>query len=381
MNILAKFAVAFVAPFLLMSVGLVSTSVQAQDAVVEKVLVEKKNLPIAELLRVWKKSPHADMTAGSFNHWNDEGEIPGSCAVCHSGVGFQEYLKGPMSTPGFLDHPIAIGSTLTCETCHNEQTEMLTSVPFPSGVVVETANSSAVCMICHQGRASGSAVDNATAGIENDIVSADLGFINIHFDASASSIMGSVTKSGYEYEGRTYKGQFIHAPEVDTCAECHEPHSTEVSLNTCTACHKDVVAFEDVRTSRRDFDGNGNLTEGISHPIKAMHQMLDAAIRKYGSEVAGTDIVYSPSSYPYFFVDSDGDGAVTEGEAIYPNRYQSWTPRLLKAAYNYQFVAKDKAIYVHNPHYALQLLYDSLESLSESVEIDMSSMTRPIVRR
>ena len=88
-------------------------------------------------------------------------------------------------------------------------------------------------------------------------------------------------------------------------------------------------------------------------------------------------MVYDSHAYPYFFIDGDGDGAVTEGEAIYPNRFQSWTPRLLRAAYNYQFVAKDPGGYSHNPKYLIQLLYDSLENLGAQVTVDMSGMTRP----
>lgn len=60
-----------------------------------------------------------------------------------------------------------------------------------------------------------------------------------------------------------------------------------------------------------------------------------------------------------------------------PNRYAKWTPRLLKAAYNYQFVAKDAGVYTHNPAYAMQLLYDSLESLSAKVDVSMSALRRP----
>ena len=59
------------------------------------------------------------------------------------------------------------------------------------------------------------------------------------------------------------------------------------------------------------------------------------------------------------------------------NRYQNWTPRLLKAAYNYQFIAKDPGAYTHNPHYAIQLLQDSLADLGKSVEVDMAGMIRP----
>ena len=123
-------------------------------------------------------------------------------------------------------------------------------------------------------------------------------------------------------------------------------------------------------------DGDGDITEGIADPISTLHDQLHTAIQNYATNVIGTAIIYA-DGYPYFFIDSDGNGTVTEGEAAYPNRYQSWTPRLLRAAYNYQFVAKDSAAYAHNPHYALQLLYDSLESLSQQVEIDMTGLVRP----
>lgn len=54
-----------------------------------------------------------------------------------------------------------------------------------------------------------------------------------------------------------------------------------------------------------------------------------------------------------------------------------WTPRLLKAAYNYQVAKKDPGGYVHNPTYLLQLLYDSLDSLSQQVDLDMTALRRP----
>ena len=47
------------------------------------------------------------------------------------------------------------------------------------------------------------------------------------------------------------------------------------------------------------------------------------------------------------------------------------------AAYNYQVVAKDGGAWVHNPAYALQLLHDSVESLSERVDFDAGDLVRP----
>lgn len=332
---------------------------------------------LADIVEAWLKSPHADRSSRSFNHWNEDGEIPGTCAVCHSSFGAIDYMRGPMSTPGMIDHPMPLGSTVDCATCHTSAAASLTSVPFPSGVSVDTFGSSASCAVCHQGRASGTTVDAAVDGIGEDTISADLRFINIHYTPSAATIMGGVVKGGYEYAGKDYKGQFMHVPNLSTCTDCHRPHSLEVSLNSCTACHQNVEAFADIRMSPVDFDGDGDTSQGIAKPIAALHGRLDQAIRTYAAEVAGTPIVYGASSFPYFFIDGNGDGVAAPEEAAFPNRYQSWTPRLLKAAYNYQVIAKDKAIYTHNPHYALQLLYDSLESLSESVNVDMTGLVRP----
>lgn len=334
---------------------------------------------LARITEAWRASPHGDFTSHAFNHWNDEEtrKIPGSCGVCHSGIGFNSYVTGDMSVAGQLDHPTPLGNTVDCAACHGTGALELTSVPFPSGVSIDTFGTSAMCAVCHQGRAAGSTVSAAVDGLDDDAVSADLQFINVHYAPSAATLMGSVTASGFQYEGKEYKGQFTHVPDFATCTDCHSPHRTEpVALESCTACHENADSYAAIRITPTDFDGDGDVTEGISDPIADLHARLYGAIQNYAADVAGKPIIYA-DSYPYFFIDSDGDGAVSEGEAAFPNRYDAWTPRLLKATYNYQFVAKDKAAYVHNPHYALQLLYDTLEDLSGSVDVDMAAMARP----
>jgi hypothetical protein len=46
---------------------------------------------------------------------------------------------------------------------------------------------------------------------------------------------------------------------------------------------------------------------------------------------------------------------------------------LLRAAYNYQWVAKDPGAFAHNGKYMMQVLIDSLKDIGGNV----SSMTRP----
>ena len=66
-------------------------------------------------------------------------------------------------------------------------------------------------------------------------------------------------------------------------------------------------------------------------------------------------------------VDADEDGTpdTDETEAAIP--YNAWTPRLLKAAYNYQVSLKDPGGYAHGGKYIIQLLYDSIEDLDASL--------------
>ncbi len=53
--------------------------------------------------------------------------------------------------------------------------------------------------------------------------------------------------------------------------------------------------------------------------------------------------------------------------------FATWTPRLLRAAYNHQYVQKDPGAFAHNGKYILQVLYDNLADLGA----DVSGMTRP----
>lgn len=332
---------------------------------------------LAAIVDAWLASPHGDYHSRSFTYWNADGEVPVNCAACHSGPGFMDFIGADGSAAGAVDRPAPLQSPIDCATCHTGAAHDLDAVTFPSGVTVEGLGASATCMVCHQGRQSSVSVAAAVAGLDEDAVAPGLGFLNIHYRAAAATLMGAGAKGGYEYPGKRYAGRFVHVPSANTCIGCHEPHTTEVEIEGCLSCHRGAGQATDIRTMHADFDGDGDRAEGIHGEIVTLHERLGQVIMTYGAQIARTSIVYDSGSHPYFFVDSDGDGKAGEGEAVFANRYQSWTPRLLKAAYNYQFVAKDPGGYAHNPAYMLQLLYDSLESLSQQVRIDISALSRP----
>lgn len=332
---------------------------------------------LAGIVEAWLASPHGDYHSPSFTYWNAAGEVPVNCAACHSGPGFSDFIGADGSAAGVVDRPAPIQSPIGCDTCHTSVAHALDAVTFPSGVTMEGLGASATCMVCHQGRQSNVSVAAAVAGKDEDAVSAELGFLNIHYRAAAATLMGSGARGGYEYPGKRYAGRFTHVPSANTCVGCHEPHTTEVATEGCVSCHRGIETLTDIRTMHADFDGDGDRAEGIHGEIVTLHERLGRALGVYAAEVAGTPIAYHPESHPYFFVDADGDGAAGQDEAVSANRYQSWTPRLLKAAYNYQFVAKDPGGYAHNPAYMLQLLHDSIESLAQRAPIDLSGLSRP----
>jgi len=335
----------------------------------------------------WASSGHADATAEAFRHWDEDGAVEAGCATCHSPTGYQDFLGADGSAAGTIDNEHPISNGLTCVTCHNDVATNLTSVVFPSGVEVTTLGNAARCMVCHQGRSSGNLVETAItdAGLaENrDRVSADIRFINIHYFAAAATLYGNVVNGGYQYAGMSYEGQNQHVEGFNTCTGCHNQHTLEIRVEQCSECHTNVASVEDLVNIRMngslaDYDGDGDVTEGISFEIAGLQEMLMQAMQAYSAEVSDSQLAYNATAYPYFFNDLNANGAVDDDEANSDNGFASWTARLLEAAYNYQTSLKDPGAFAHNPKYIIQLLHDSIADLNTMIAspIDLSVAAR-----
>lgn len=344
---------------------------------------------LAGFYEAWVNSPHAQADAPAFTHWNEEEEkvVPVACAKCHSTPGYLDFLGEDGTAFGAVDNAAPLGTVVTCDACHNNTASAMTMVAFPSGAEITDASGSARCMQCHQGRASTESVNAAIekAGLAADLntVNPELGFVNIHYYAAAATLYGTEARGGYQYEGMAYEVKNEHVPGYDTCTSCHNPHTLELKLTECASCHEDVESLEDLRDIRMpgsatDYDGDGDLDEGIAGEIETLQEMLYEVIQSYAREVAGTPIVYDPVAYPYFFIDTNDNGEVDEGEAAFPNKYNAFTGNLLKATYNYQVTQKDPGGFAHNPTYHIHLLYDSIVMLNGEISdpIDMSEARR-----
>ncbi|CAM4409094.1 Ig-like domain-containing protein [Corallococcus exiguus] len=333
----------------------------------------------------WSGSPHADTTAEAFSHWNEDGLVPASCARCHSSEGYIDFLGGDGSAPGRVDAPAPTQSVVRCETCHDSAASSLTAITFPSGKQVTGLGPEARCVVCHQGRAAGRDIDAqvADAGVVGeDTASPALGFTNIHYYPAGATLFASQAAGGYQYAEQVYDSRFRHVPSFDKCNECHDPHTTRVRWDACATCHPgvtDVTKAWDIRqiaSRNQDYDGDHNRTEGIYYEIQGLRDRLLAAIQRYGAERA-RPLCYG-NAHPYWFRDTNGDGTCNPAEATATNAFAGWTPRLQKAAYNYQLSRVDPGAFAHNAKYIIQLLHDSTQSLNTalSVPFDTSLLVR-----
>lgn len=241
-------------------------------------------------------------------------------------------------------------------------------------------------MTCHQGRASGADVDKqiaAAAVTSDDQVSSALKFTNIHYYPAAATLFAGRAKGGYQYSGQVYDVRFRHVDGVNTCIGCHDPHSTKIRFDVCSGCHTGVTSVEDAHKIRMmssvgiDYDGDGNTTEGIYDELRGMRDKVLAGVSQYGKE-HGTPICYAVETYPYWFIDGDGDGACSAVEAVTDNGFKSWTARLVRATYNVQLASKDPGAFAHNAKYVIELLHDAAADLNGGVvaKIDLSKAAR-----
>lgn len=154
-----------------------------------------------------------------------------------------------------------------------------------------------------------------------------------------------------------------HPGSLTTCVGCHmgtdANHTWEPNLATCTACHGGT-----------SFPTLGIGVSDSYDEIQTLLPELLAQIQSYATNTIGVDIGYDAHAYPYFFVDTNGNGVIDPDEANYGNKYNDFDANLLPAAYNYQVGQKDPCGYIHNADYIRQILFDSIEDIGGTPSTD-----------
>jgi hypothetical protein len=209
-------------------------------------------------------------------------------------------------------------------------------------------------------------------------------FTNPHYLGAAAMLFGADTFVPYQYpvtkftqaatpmNNAIYAGQNLHGVSQGACTSCHNPHTLDVTVtaSTCGRCHftetgAPVATKLELEESRQfgfdgDFDGDG-VVAGLKTEIDGLAAKLFAAMQAYATQVAGLSLCYSNTAYPYFFTDTNADGTCgNTGDAS----YNKFTPRLLRAAFNYKWYQAEPGAWAHNPRYMIELLWDGITDLN-----------------
>ncbi len=289
-----------------------------------------------------------------------------NCQPCHTGAGFNYWLKHKKDTTGIAAswNLQRDGYTqISCQLCHDPHKAAtinpdgtvdpgLRQVSIDSlrnGYKFTAVGASQVCSYCHSSRYSVKAkVKDQSAPY--------YGFgarFTPHENPQYDMFVGA---NAYQFGDSSFSGVNTHMSLKDGCVTCHMQdrnragtlqmnHSMSMSGDTlfgfkatavCADCHGEVSDFNDVRAFY-DYDRNGRI-EGVQTEIQGL---LDQVKAKLPHDATG---------------EVTGSGTVTAADsAAVKNRLD-----LVAGIYNYYFVKNDKSMGVHNAKYAARLLYKTL---------------------
>jgi hypothetical protein len=228
-----------------------------------------------------------------------------------------------------------------------------------------------------------------------------------HDLGAAATYFGGNAAGYYEYaitwdpgvNGSTTK-QYLrvgnHSSAV--CTSCHDAHA--LAIPTTFACgvgchtpHANTGADQTMAGLR--LKGlrwyMGGTDQGVYQNYVQMKAFLYTAIQRYslakGNVGAGTAVICfneAAGGDRFFLGSAEGhsDGTcptTTPWGAAGSNT--AYTPRLLRAVYNYRLLVQDPGAWVHNPRYVTEIMYDAIRDLNMGIlpasQINMTGWTRP----
>ena len=316
--------------------------------------------------------------------------VPTTCARCHSSRGLRRL-------PGRRQHRPRAGwttrqrreSVVRCATCHTPAAETLTAVTFPSGAKVTGLGAEATCMTCHQGRASGADVDKVIADARSRCRRGHgrRRPMRVHQHPLLPGGGHALRRPG---QGRLSVRRRRSTTPASATWTASTPASaattrtrTQARWDACATCHPGVKDLPTRATSgmmssrNRDYDGDGNRDRGhLPRARRAARRSCSQAIARYGVEKNGP-LCYGEHASLLVQGHQRQRGHAAPRRQCRANGYKRWTPRLPKAAFNYQMASKDPGAFAHNAKYIMQLLYDSTTDVNERLVVKID-LARPV---
>jgi predicted CXXCH cytochrome family protein len=291
----------------------------------------------------WDYSKHAIM---------DIREDRKGCANCHDGLGFIQWVKGgKVALPNDMTEQSQIG----CATCHDPHdatnpNQLRTVTATLKNGVEFIGGKGALCVNCHQGRR---VAEDYVSGYLNNLSS----HFGPHYGVQSDLLVGT---NVWTWGENIPSSPHLSATE-NACVDCHMYTSAEHEgiplsgghtfsmtdpegvdhVEACENCHgnfgEDFGEKKFYINGNADLDGNG-VAEGLQHEIHGLMDILATYLPPYGTTEINT-------------IDS------------------TWTIDEAGAYYNYLVIEDDRSGGIHNPQFAVSLLYLSIEKLGGTVDV------------
>lgn len=257
------------------------------------------------------------------------------CVRCHTTEGFvEEQVKGRTLTQGETDRivkdAIARDKGISCDACHGSRADGTFDLRDRQPLRMPKGE---LCGSCHNGQT---------------VVFADFrdrGEMIRH--PTREMLLGT---AGSESPGHATWTDTAHSGFEDQCVACHyDPevagatHTFAPQVATCAQCHAGLGTFN--RPSANDWDGDGNVAEGIQGEVRGLQDRVKAAL------VVNPEITFTAGGFFEY-------GAATD------HKLTGATEAEKRAAYNWYSVEYDGSAGVHNAARAVQLLQRSYRELT-----------------
>ena len=317
----------------------------------------------------WYASSHAVTTTIPTGSGRDQ------CVMCHTAIGFVTRINNTISNSlaggtitNFAPTNTAYAA-INCQACHEPHggtvptnnphlIRTLASVTFGDGTVVTNAGEGELCMECHHSR---------DGGATNNVVQYALG--------NATWAGGS---SFGPHDGP--QGDMIEAVNAITYGLTIPSSAHRMSVsNVCVGCHMQTIASTDpgyLLSGEHTFEmkyfvtNSGVVTEvdqvAVCNQCHGGITSFNFPVEDYANtgviQGVQTEVQILLNQLSQLLPNSSGvvDGTVKTSLSVKTN----WTKAQLQAAYNWQFVANDGSLGVHNAPFATGLLKASIANLT-----------------
>jgi hypothetical protein len=315
----------------------------------------------------YAKSSHGNVNGEAWWHydWLDASRL--ACARCHSTTGYVNDISGMATTA----NPGKPGQVLTCNGCHTSVEKGTLRTPGAFTLVASNGATAAypdvagsnLCVRCHGARETGDSIKNST---DADGV---LSFINSHYLGAAGTLF---TAAGYEFAGQSYDNAGYHknvgvANTFNTgtsgpCVDCHMKSGT--SGHGWEVVAKDVNGVITGITSNACAKCHGGLNGGALEVSRGNYEI---ALNGLKDALAAKGINFYPA-HPYFFTAPYVIGGTNTGFTNWAGVYgfDKWKD-VMGAAFNYNLLEHEPGAFAHNRQYALKLITDSIDFISDGV--------------